>query len=65
MKDVKTSDTYNFALVGHSGDGKTSLGEIHLALDPKLDWPHFKARFDALYRPLNGFGFLLIANPKA
>ena len=33
MKDVKTSDTYNFALVGHSGDGKTSLGEalLHLA----------------------------------
>ncbi len=33
MKDVKTSDTHNFALVGHSGDGKTSLGEaiLHIA----------------------------------
>ena len=30
MKDVKTSDTHNFALVGHSGDGKTSLGEALL-----------------------------------
>jgi elongation factor G len=33
LKDVKTSDTHNFALVGHSGDGKTSLGEalLHVA----------------------------------
>ena len=33
MKDVKVSDTRNFALVGHSGDGKTSLGEalLHVA----------------------------------
>jgi elongation factor G len=33
VKDVKTADTHNFALVGHSGDGKTSLGEalLHLA----------------------------------
>ena len=30
MKDVKVSDTKNFALVGHSGDGKTSLGEALL-----------------------------------
>ena len=30
MKDVKTGDTHNFALVGHSGDGKTSLGEAIL-----------------------------------
>jgi elongation factor G len=30
VKDVKTSDTYSFALVGHSGDGKTSLGEALL-----------------------------------
>ena len=30
MKDVKTSDTYNFALIGHSGDGKTSIGEALL-----------------------------------
>jgi elongation factor G len=30
MKDVKASDTHNFALVGHSGDGKTSLGEALL-----------------------------------
>ena len=30
MKDVKTSDTHNFALVGHSSDGKTSLGEALL-----------------------------------
>jgi len=33
MKNVKVSDTHNFALVGHSGDGKTSLGEalLHVA----------------------------------
>jgi SAM-dependent methyltransferase len=46
-------------------DGKTSLGEIHQALaaaDPTLDWPRFQARFDQLYQPLNGLGFLLIAN---
>ncbi|MEM7411879.1 MAG: elongation factor G [Myxococcota bacterium] len=30
MKDVKVSDTHNFAIVGHSGDGKTSLGEALL-----------------------------------
>ncbi len=30
MKDVKVSDTHNFALVGHSADGKTSLGEAIL-----------------------------------
>jgi elongation factor G len=30
VKDVKASDTHNFALVGHSGDGKTSLGEALL-----------------------------------
>jgi elongation factor G len=33
MKNVKVNDTHNFALVGHSGEGKTSLGEalLHLA----------------------------------
>jgi elongation factor G len=30
MKDVDVVDTRNFALVGHSGDGKTSLGEAIL-----------------------------------
>ena len=30
MKNVKVSDTRNFALVGHAGDGKTSLGEAIL-----------------------------------
>ncbi|HEX5065265.1 MAG TPA: elongation factor G [Myxococcota bacterium] len=30
MKDVNASHTHNFALVGHSGDGKTSLGEALL-----------------------------------
>jgi elongation factor G len=30
MKDVDVRDTRNFALVGHSGDGKTSLGEALL-----------------------------------
>ncbi len=30
MKNVKVADTHNFALVGHSGDGKTSLGEALL-----------------------------------
>ena len=30
MKDVQVSDTHNFALVGHSGDGKTSIGEALL-----------------------------------
>jgi len=30
MKNVKVDDTRNFALVGHSGDGKTSLGEALL-----------------------------------
>jgi elongation factor G len=33
MKSTTVSDTRNFALVGHSGDGKTSLGEalLHVA----------------------------------
>jgi elongation factor G len=33
MKNVKAADTRNFALIGHSGDGKTSLGEalLHVA----------------------------------
>ena len=33
MKNVKVNDTHNFAIVGHSGDGKTSLGEalLHVA----------------------------------
>ena len=33
MKNVKVGDTHNFALIGHSGDGKTSVGEamLHLA----------------------------------
>jgi len=30
MKDVSVGDTRNFALVGHSGDGKTSLGDALL-----------------------------------
>src|SRR5262245_27473413 len=30
MKDVKVSDTHNFAIVGHAHDGKTSLGEAIL-----------------------------------
>jgi elongation factor G len=30
MKNVKVEDTRNFALVGHSGDGKTSVGEAIL-----------------------------------
>jgi elongation factor G len=30
MKNVKPSETYNFALIGHTGDGKTSLGEALL-----------------------------------
>jgi elongation factor G len=30
MKNVKVADTRNFALVGHSADGKTSLGEALL-----------------------------------
>ena len=30
MKNVKVGDTHNFALVGHSGDGKTSVGEALL-----------------------------------
>jgi elongation factor G len=30
MKNVKVNDTHSFALVGHSGDGKTSLGEALL-----------------------------------
>jgi elongation factor G len=30
MKNVKPSDTYSFALIGHAGDGKTSLGEALL-----------------------------------
>ncbi|MBW1685061.1 MAG: elongation factor G [Deltaproteobacteria bacterium] len=33
MKNVKVNDTHNFALIGHSGEGKTSLGEaiLHVA----------------------------------
>ncbi len=30
MTNAKPSETYNFALVGHAGDGKTSLGEAIL-----------------------------------
>ena len=30
MKNVKVEDTRNFAIVGHAGDGKTSLGEALL-----------------------------------
>jgi len=30
MKDVKVGDTHNYALIGHSSDGKTSLGEAIL-----------------------------------
>jgi elongation factor G len=30
MKNVKVSDTHSFAIIGHSGDGKTSLGEAIL-----------------------------------
>jgi elongation factor G len=30
MKNVKVNDTRNFALIGHAGDGKTSLGEALL-----------------------------------
>ena len=30
MKNVKVNNTHNFALVGHSGEGKTSLGEAIL-----------------------------------
>jgi elongation factor G len=30
MKDVSVADTRNFALIGHAGDGKTSLGEALL-----------------------------------
>jgi len=30
MKDVPVRDTRNFALIGHAGDGKTSLGEALL-----------------------------------
>ena len=30
MKDTKPTDTHSFALVGHAGDGKTSVGEALL-----------------------------------
>ena len=30
MKNVESRDTRNFALIGHAGDGKTSLGEAIL-----------------------------------
>ena len=30
MNNVKVNDTHSFALIGHSGDGKTSLGEAIL-----------------------------------
>ncbi len=30
MKNTKPSESYNFALIGHAGDGKTSLGEAIL-----------------------------------
>jgi elongation factor G len=30
VKDIKPTDTHNFALVGHPGDGKTSVGEALL-----------------------------------
>ena len=30
MKNFKVNDTRNFALIGHAGEGKTSLGEAIL-----------------------------------
>jgi elongation factor G len=39
MQNVQVADTRNFALIGHAGDGKTSLGEalLHRAgATPKL-----------------------------
>ena len=30
MQDVESQNTRNFALIGHAGDGKTSLGEAIL-----------------------------------
>jgi elongation factor G len=30
MKDIKVSDTHNYAVIGHAHDGKTSLGEAIL-----------------------------------
>jgi elongation factor G len=30
VKDIKPTDTHNFALVGHAGEGKTSVGEALL-----------------------------------
>jgi len=37
MKDVPVRDTRNFALIGHAGDGKTSLGEALLMKAGAID----------------------------
>jgi SAM-dependent methyltransferase len=55
------------AILSHV-DGRASLGEIHAALqelDGGLDWARFKARFDRLYKALNGLNHLLIRCPSA
>ena len=36
MKNVDVRDTRSFALIGHSHDGKTSLGEALLHATPNL-----------------------------
>ena len=49
-------------------DGRRSVTEIHralVALHPRLDWPTFKARFDALYRSLQPLNMMLLGGPGA
>ncbi|MHC4984443.1 MAG: hypothetical protein ACYTF6_14905, partial [Planctomycetota bacterium] len=49
-------------------DGKSSLAQIHAALQdrrPTLDWLAFKAAFDGVYEALGGLNHLWIAYPRA
>ncbi len=69
MNDVSVRDTRNFALIGHAGDGKTSLGEaiLHLAgatpvlgaVDDgssNLDWlPEERKRHSSISSSVFGF----------
>jgi ubiquinone/menaquinone biosynthesis C-methylase UbiE len=46
-------------------DGRRSLEAIRQSLSPAPAWAEFLARFQALYRPLNGLNLLLLGGPGA
>ncbi|MGE3934579.1 MAG: methyltransferase [Rhodospirillaceae bacterium] len=41
-------------------DGRRSLGEIHAALSPPVDWPEFKRAFDTLYLTMHAHGGMFV-----